>query len=384
MYTHRLLKVAVGIVASVTVLAGCSATSTDDSGSSGDSSKVSSEVKDAVTAAKELPSFEPPGDAIDPSSLKGKKVFEIPSVANPFVQSISDTMKGVAGDYGLKYTVFENQSQVSQWVQGMDQAIRAKVDLIILNGAPDPRALQPQLQEAEKAKIPVLVVHFHDDGSVAPPDCEGCNGGVAGLVTAPFYSAGVAAADWIIEDSGASAKVLIVGGSDILPSPGTIKAMKKEFTDKCPDCETKVINIPVADWNTKTQGEVQSALQSDPSITYVYLLYDAMVAGAVPAVETLGKGGKVKITSYNGSPFALDYIRKGDVVAMNVGEDTVGIGYASMDQAFRILLGKPTVKTSTPIRIWDDSNVKDAGDPAKSGQGYGDAFPEGYRKLWGG
>jgi ribose transport system substrate-binding protein len=374
----------VGIVASVTVLAGCSATSTDDSSSSGDSSKVSSDVKDAVTAAKELPSFEPPGDAIDPSSLKGKKVFEIPSAANPFVQSISDTMKGVAGDYGLEYRVFENQSQVSQWVQGMDQAIRAKVDLIILNGAPDPRALQPQLQEAEKAKIPVLVVHFHDDGSVAPPDCEGCNGGVAGLVTAPFYKAGVAAADWIIQDSGASAKVLIVGGSDILPSPGTIKAMEKEFADKCPDCETKVINIPVADWNTKTQGEVQSALQSDPSITYVYLLYDAMVAGGVPAVETLGKGGKVKITSYNGSPYALDYIAKGDVVAMNVGEDTVGIGYASMDQAFRILLGKPTVKTSTPIRIWDDSNVKDAGDPAKSGQGYGDAFPEGYRKLWGG
>ena len=378
------MTVAVGIVASATVLAGCSATSSDSPSSSGDSSKVSSEVKDAVKAAKELPAFEAPGEAIDPSSLKGKKVIEIPSVANPFVQSISDTMKGVAKDYGLSYSVFENQSQVSQWVQGMDQAIRAKVDLIILNGAPDPRALQPQLQEAEKAKIPVLVVHFHDDGSVAPPDCEGCNGGVAGLVTAPFYSAGVAAADWIIEDSGAAAKVLIVGGSDILPSPGTIKAMQKEFSDKCSKCETKVINIPVADWNTKTQGEVQSALQSDPSITYVYLLYDAMVAGAVPAVETLGKGGKVKITSYNGSPFALDYIRKGDVVAMNVGEDTVGIGYASMDQAFRILLGKPTVKTRTPIRIWDDSNVKDAGDPAKSGQGYGDAFPEGYRKLWGG
>lgn len=384
MYTHRLLTVTVWVVTSATVLAGCSATSSDSPSSSADSSKVSSEVKNAVTAAKELPTFMPPGEAIDPSTLKGKKVIEIPSVANPFVQSISDTMKGVAGKYGLSYSVFDNQAQVSQWVQGMNQAIQAKVDLIILNGAPDPRALQPQLQEAAKAKIPVLVVHFHDDGSVAPPACEGCANGVAGLVTAPFYKAGVAAADWIIEDSGASAKVLIVGGSDILPSPGTISAMQKEFSDKCPDCKTKVINIPVADWNTKTQGEVQSALQSDPSITYVYLLYDAMVAGGVPAVETLGKAGSVKITSYNGSPFALDFIRDGNIVGMNVGEDTVGIGYASMDQAFRILLGKPTVKTSTPIRIWDNSNVKDAGAPAKSGQGYGDAFPSGYLKLWGG
>ncbi len=345
---------------------------------------MSSEVTDAVAAAKELPAFESPGDPIDPTSLGGKKVLEIPAVANPFVQSISDTMKGVAEDYGLDYTVFENQSQVSQWVQGMNQAISAKVDLIILNGAPDPRALQPQLEAAERADIPVLVVHFHDDGSVPPPDCEGCNGGVAGLVTAPFYTAGVAAADWIIEDSGASAKVLIVGGSDILPSPGTIDAMEEEFANECPDCETKVINIPVADWNTKTQGEVQSALQADPSITYVYLLYDAMVAGAVPAVETLGKAGQVKITSYNGSPFALDFIRDGDVVAMNVGEDTIGIGYASMDQAFRIMLGEPTVPTRTPIRIWDDTNVTDAGEPAESGVGYGDAYPAGYRELWGG
>ena len=144
-----------------------------------------------------------------------------------------------------------------------------------------------------------------------------------------------------------------------------------------------MINIPVADWNTKTQGEVQSALQADPTIDYVYLLYDAMVAGAVPAVETLGKSGKVKIGSYNGSPFALDFIAKGDIVAMNVGEDTVGIGYASMDQAFRILLGKPQVETRTPIRVWDDTNVSEAGAPAKSGVGYGNAFPDGYRKLWG-
>lgn len=383
MYTHRLVA-AVGLATSAALLVGCSTSDTGSSASSGDSANVSAAVSDAVAAAKELPTFEPPGDPIDPSSLAGRTILEIPAVANPFVQSISDTMKGVAEEYGLDYTVFENQSQVSQWVQGMDQAIRAKVDLIILNGAPDPRALQPQLEAAEDAGVPVLVVHFHDNGSAPPPDCEGCTGAVAGLVTAPFYEAGVAAADWIIEDSGASAKVLIVGGSDILPSPGTIKAMQDEFAAECDDCETKVINIPVADWNTKTQGEVQSALQSDPTIDYVYLLYDAMVAGAVPAVETLGRGGQVKITSYNGSPFALDFIRDGDVVAMNVGEDTIGIGYASMDQAFRILLGEPTVQTSTPIRIWDDSNVADAGDPAEPGAGYGDAFPEGYRELWGG
>jgi ribose transport system substrate-binding protein len=103
----------------------------------------------------------------------------------------------------------------------------------------------------------------------------------------------------------------------------------------------------------------------------------------VPAVQTLGKTGQVKVLSYNGSPYALKYIQDGDIVVMNVGEDTVGIGYASMDQAFRILLGKPTVDERTPIRIWDKTNVNEAGTPPETGKGYGSALSDGFLQLWG-
>lgn len=372
------------LLATTLVVSGCSV---DGSSSGGDTDAPKGDVPAAVTAAveqgKALPEFTAPGDPIDISSLKGKKVFVIPSAPVPFIQAITDAIVEVGNETGMDLTVYENQAQVSQWVQGMDRAIADKADVIILSGSPDPRALQPQLQAAEEAGIPVVVGHFHDDSTVAPPECEGCNGGVSALVTAPFYTAGKAAADWIIADSGAQANVLLVGGSDVLPSPGTVDAMKAEFSAECPDCTTTEINIPVADWGTKTQSEIQSALTKDPSIDYVYVLYDAMVAGAVPAIETLGRAGQVKVAGYNGSPYALDFIRDGDVVAMNVGEDTAAIGYATMDQAFRLLLGEAPVQTRTPIRIWDDSNVEEAGVPAAPGVGYGTAYTEGYRKLWG-
>jgi ribose transport system substrate-binding protein len=202
-------------------------------------------------------------------------------------------------------------------------------------------------------------------------------------VTAPFNVAGKAAADWIIQDSSGTGHVLVIGAGDILPSPATVSVVEKELAEACDDCKSTVINIPVADWNTKVQGEVQAALNKDPSIDYVYPLYDAMVAGAVPAIQTTGKTGQVKVVSYNGSPYALKYIQDGDIVAMNVGEDTVGIAYASMDQAFRILLEKPTVDERTPIRVWDDSNVDEAGKPPVVGKGYGTALSEGYLNLWG-
>ncbi len=391
MYTSRRLRWALAAATvGALVLTGCS-TGSNGSKSSGNGSPAnsggsSSDISSAVLANIQKymgPStFTAPGPAIDVSTLKGKKIFDIPSVANPFLQSISAAMEQVANKVGMVYTRFDNQSQVSQWVQGINQAIASKQDIIVLNGAPDPRALQPQLAAAKAANIPVVVMHFHDNSAPLPPACEGCTN-VTATVSAPFNDAGKAAADWIIKDSGDKANVLIVGGSDILPSPGTIDTMTKEFTAECPKCTTKVTNIPVADWNTKTQGVVQSALQANPNVNYVYVLYDAMVAGAVPAVTTLGK--KIKIVSYNGSPFALDDIRNssGNTVAMDVGEDTPGIGYATMDQAFRILLGQAPVPERTPIRIWDKTNITEAGTPAKAGQGYGDVYVNGYLKLWG-
>ena len=351
--------------------------------SGGDTSGVPAEVAANVAKYKGLPTFTPPGDPIDISGVKGKKMFLIPLVPNPFNQSIQDTMKAVAEQAGMQFTIYPNQGTPAEWVQGMNAALIAKPDIIVLSTAPDPRVLQPQLMAAKAANIPVLVTHFYDDSSPTPPTCEGCAAGVTALVTAPFNVAGKAAADWIIQDSGGKANVLVIGGADVLPSPATLKVVTDELAAQCPGCKSSVINIPVSDWNTKVQGEVQSALNKDPSITYVYPLYDAMVAGAVPAVQTTGKADTVKVVSYNGSPFVLKFIQDKNIAVMDVGEDTVGIAYASMDQSFRILLGKPTVDQRTPIRIWDSTNVNEAGTPPVTGQGYGSALKDGYSKLWG-
>ena len=374
----------IGILAAVAMLlaAACSTGSSSDTGSAGNAS-VPEAVKANVEKYKGVPTFTPPGPGIDISKVRGKSMFVIPLVPNPFNESIQNTMRDIAQRVGMRFTLYPNQGQPSQWVQGMNQAITAKPDIIVLSTAPDPRVLQPQLTAAKRAGIPVLVTHFYDDSSPNPPQCEGCAAGVTALVTAPFNVAGKAAADWIIGDSGGKANTLLIGGADVLPSPGTLDTIQKEFQANCPDCKTTVINIPVSEWNTKTQGEVQAALNKDPNVNYVYPLYDAMVAGAVPAVQTLGRASSVKVVSYNGSPYVLKYIQQKNIAAMDVGEDTVGIGYASMDQAFRILTGMPTVDERTPIRIWDASNVDQAGKPPKTGVGYGNALPDGFEKLWG-
>ena len=115
-----------GLVASVT-LAACSTGSGSggsDSGG-GSASNVSAEVTANVEKYKGLPEFTPPGDPIDPSSLKGKSMFLIPLVPNPFNQSIQDTMKSIADKVGMEFTLYPNQGKASEWVQGMNAAIAA-------------------------------------------------------------------------------------------------------------------------------------------------------------------------------------------------------------------------------------------------------------------
>ncbi len=386
-----LVKVTAGIAALLLGTAACASSGSSSSSSSSSVSPSSSAspsgslaaVASKVAAAKAIPTWTAPGSPVDVSKLKGKRVFIIPLVPNPFNENIQNTYKQIFNAVGVKWTLYANQGLTSQWIAGMDQAIAQHPDLIILSTAPDPRVLQPQLRAAKAAGIPVEVTHFYDRSSPPPPACLSCAAGVTALVTAPFNAAGAAEADWIINDSHGNAHVLIVSAPDVIPSPGILSAMEGEYRTHCPGCTYTVSNIPVAQWNSGVQSQVESALNANPSITYVDALYDAMCTGAVPAVQAVGRTGRVKVVSFNGSPFALNDIRTGSIMAMDASENTRWIGFADVDQAFRLLAGMPSVNETTPFRLLDASNVAEAGVPATNYLGYGDAYATGFWHLWG-
>jgi ribose transport system substrate-binding protein len=54
-----------------------------------------------------------------------------------------------------------------------------------------------------------------------------------------------------------------------------------------------------------------------------------------------------------------------------------------MDNAFRILLGKPANPAPNPVRVFTRENIKVVGNPPSTYKGYGNAFIKGYLKLWG-
>ena len=342
------------------------------------SAAVPAEIANRVKAYKAVPTFVQPGPAIDASKARGKTIFIIPESSSiPFINTIDESIKRVAKLVGVKTTEYTNQAQPSQWAAGVNQAIAAKPDLIMLQGAPDPRVLQPQLAAAKKAGIPVLVTHFFEESDPLPPN-------VTALVRVQFNQAARLEADYTIVDSGGKANVLIVTSNEVPIAKGMLAAMKQEFAKCGSGCKYTIVNVPIPDWATKIQSEVQSALLRVPGINYVIPFVDGMAQFTAAGITAAGKTGKVKISTFNGTPFALKMIQDGNIVAMDAGENLDWLGWADMDQALRILVGaKPVQSEHTPLRIFDKSNVGQAGTPPKDSTGYGNAYVAKYKALWG-
>ena len=327
---------------------------------------------------KAVPNFVAPGPAFDAKAKAGgKTIFIIPASSQiPFVSTIANHIKRVAGSVGVKVTIWQNQGQPSQWVQGMDAAVAQKASAIVLLAGNDPAGLQPQIKAAKAKGIPTIVAHLYDDNQASAPN-------VGGLVNIPYKLAGQLIADQAIADTKGKANALVVTINQVKSTVPMVAGIKQEFAKYCSGCKLKFTDVTIADIATKIQPNVQAALTADPKINYVIALYDsAQVPFAAAAIRAAGRIGKVKISTFNGTPEILKMVKQGDIVTMNVGENLEWIGYAIADQSMRIMGGLAPVKNArVPVRVFDASNIGQTG--PKFTSGWGTSYVGGYRKLWG-
>jgi ribose transport system substrate-binding protein len=367
-------------IVAVAICASLPACGEDDESSEGrgpDAAGVEAAMA-TVERFRALPRFTAPGPRFDaPSALRGKLVYEIPITSEvPFVAAVEDGMRQAADEVGARLEVFPNQGEPSQWAQGIRTAIANEADAILLL-AQDPELVRPQVEQAEAAGIPVVVLRTTGEGEPCPETGTTC-------VPGPFEQAGRLEADYVIADSGGEANVLVITSNDAPSTRSLVHGLRQEFARRCPACDLRFVDVPIPDWAAKLRGEVQSALVRDPMIDYVIPIYDSMSQFAVPAIVAAGRAEEIKIATFNGTPFVLEMIQDEEVVAMDAGENLAWVGWAAMDQAFRAIAGERPVRSErTPLRVFDAGNVDEAGTPPRFDRGYGKAYAEGYRELWG-
>jgi ribose transport system substrate-binding protein len=332
-----------------------------------------------IDAHSKIPEFVSPGPSFDAKAcMAGKKLLSIPvSSSIPFVDGIETSMANVAKEIGFEFQQWKNQGQPTQWIQGMEFGKNNGFTAIDLMGGIIPSSLGPQIDAAKAAGVHVFASHYADTTQPRDPAAE-VN------LALPFNKVGEIIGAWIATKTKGQANVLIIGSDDVLPSAPYSKALIATLDKLCDGgCKSRYVGLTIPDWSTKIQTTVQSALIADPTINYIVPLYDSMSQFVLPALTITGHTEDVKIATFNGTPFIIDMIQKGQV-EMDVGESLGWIARSTLDGEMRKLCGLETYDTlGVPLFIFDASNAKTAGVPADFDRGYGDNHVAGYAKTWG-
>jgi ribose transport system substrate-binding protein len=262
-------------------------------------------------------------------------------------------------------------------VQGFEYAIREGFQIIDLISGIDPGTVEPQVQAAVDAGVKVMTSHFYDPSMEQHPL-------VSSSLTINFNEVGIILANWAAVNTDGQARIALIVSNEVPPTHPLVAGIRDTLAANCPTCEiVEEINVGVTEWGTKIQPAVQSALQANPEINVVIPIYDSMSQFVVPALRLTGNLGKVKVATFNGTPFVLDFIQQG-AISMDIGESLDWIAYATIDGHMRDLCGLDVPdQLMVPFYIFDESNVADAGTPAQFDTGYGDAYISGFRELWG-
>jgi ribose transport system substrate-binding protein len=382
--SSRLLKLAGCGAFLVSALSGFGLDSA--SAAAGCSEAVKTQLEARINQFRGVPKFMPPGPDFDASAARGKTIFNIPLLSTDTFNEIVDKAEADAAKVaGLKFVEFKNEGTPSQWVAGMNQAIAQKVDLIILEGSPDPRALTVQLAEAKLAGIPVISTHFYDE-SVAQQQLAELK--LAAIVPANHYlGSGTLTATYAMLESNCNVNAVTLEASEVQPtSPGITKRFQETLAASCPaTCKATAISIPFGGWAQRAANEMQSRINSDPTINFIAPNFDQGAIYARQAIVSAGAEDRVKIVAYNGSAPIMQMVANKQSVIVDVGEPLVWLGWHNIDQALRLLSGKAPTTAGTPLRLFDATNIAEAGNPVDQIKGYGPEaqFQDGFKKLWG-
>ncbi len=362
----------------VAMAAGLAACGDDDDEGAATTAAAGADIEHAqsqLDAFSAEPQFEAPGPAVDAAAAAGSSLAIVPASSNvPFVTTIANNMVRIGDEARLDVSIFKNNGTPAEWAQGVSDAIAQNANSIDLLAGLDPAAISAQVRQATGQDISVVATHLYDVNQTIDPN-------ITAATNIPYEQAGRLLADWVIVETGGDANVLVTTIDQVNSTVPMVAGIEDEFATYCGDgCTVTKIDSTIADLG-KLQQQVQSALTSDPDINYVINLYDSAQAPQTEAaIKALGRDD-LHIATFNGTPEIMKLIGPNSVIAVDVAENLDWIAYGAIDQHLRLASGaEPTTTPNIPIRVFDATNIAEFTGP---GLGFGDAYPDDYRELWG-
>ncbi|WP_410014576.1 ABC transporter substrate-binding protein [Sodalis sp. C49] len=258
----------------------------------------------------------------------------VQDMSNPFFSAMTKGGKKMAGEIGATLNVQDAQLDLSNQNTQIDAFIQQGVDLIVIS-AVDESGIEPAIERAKAAGIIVIAVDTPAKGADA-------------AVMTNAVQAGEKSCDYLFTQMGGKGEVLLVDGTPIQTIIDRIKGCKN-VAQKYPGI--KIVGQQ-SSRNDRASGLAVTTdmLTAHPDVTGIFGMNDPSALGAVLAVEQAGKAGGIKVTGVDGSPEAVDELKRSGSPFIGTATQNPGeMVHQAIKIAQDIAAGKPVAARTVLI-----------------------------------
>ena len=266
-----------------------------------------------------------------------KVALVMKSLANEFFQTMEEGAKAHQKEHASEYKLIANgikdETDTTAQIKIIQQMIVEKVDAIVLAPA-DSKALVPVVKEAvEKGVLIVNIDNKLDDGALKE------KGLIVPFVGPDNRVGAKLVGDFLAKKLKAGDKVGILEGVST-----TFNAQQRTagFQDAMKEVGAVVVGVQSGQWEMEKGNTVASAmLREHPDLVALLCGNDNMALGAVAAVKTAGKIGKVMVVGYDNINAVKPLLKEGRLLA-------TADQYAAKQAVFGIETALKALKDKTP------------------------------------
>lgn len=317
------------------------------------------------------------GPTSAPKLAEGKHIAYLSSnQQNDASREWGTHIESIGEKIGWEVTVIDGRGSPVGWQQGMDQAIALQVDGIVMDA--DAASLQPQIKNAMSKDI--VVVGIHASGFPGPqPDL-----GLFVNIQQDPRDIGRAQADWIIDHSGGTARVVVTSHCEYAIACAKAHATEERIKE-CSGCEMlEFSNSPIAEVAQRQPALVTAWVQKYGTPLYITSVADYTADFQIPALRAGGVSpDDVIIVSADGNKSAYERIRAGGQYQLVTASEPYQMqAYQAIDELNRAFNGEPpsgfiqTPYLVTPENIDAEGGDKNTFIPSND-------YEKRYLELWG-
>ncbi len=259
------------------------------------------------------------------------------TMQHQFYQDLRAGLEAEAKQLGYKLIVTSAEFESARQANQIDEFIVQKVKAIIVSPC-DSRSVGASIKAANDAKIPVLTADIA---------CLSPIGKVESHIASDNIAGGREAARLMTEALGGQGSVAILTHPEVASVMDRVKGFKEEIA-KQPGMKV-VAELSSEGKRDKAVRVTEDLLQAHPDLAGVFGINDDSALGALAAIESAGKAGKVKIVGYDATPEARAKIQAGAIYA-DVIQNPRKIGELTMQTLHELLLGR-TVPKVVPVEV---------------------------------